>query len=33
LIVEKVAASHRGTSTISNREGGGTRCDLCFVVS
>ena len=33
LIVEKVAASHRGTSTISDREGGGTRCDLCFVVS
>jgi two-component system sensor histidine kinase TctE len=32
-IVEKVAASHRGELMISNREGGGTRCDLWFATS
>jgi two-component system sensor histidine kinase TctE len=33
LIVEKVAASHRGRFIISNREGGGTQCALYFAVS
>ncbi|MDC0379914.1 sensor histidine kinase, partial [Litorivicinus sp.] len=31
-IVEKVATSHGGQFTISAREGGGSRCDLCFTV-
>ncbi len=32
-IVEKVAASHQGQLCISNREGGGTQCDLLFAAS
>ena len=31
-IVEKVATSHGGQFTITEREGGGSRCDLCFTV-
>lgn len=31
-IVEKVATSHGGKFTIKEREGGGSRCDLCFAV-
>lgn len=30
-IVEKVATSHGGDLKVSKREGGGSRCDLCFM--